>query len=387
MKTSSGGDYTRHKSATEMQGTVQLATATGIKWVAKKWYKIKLEIDGGNIQAFIDGVKHIDYTLPDGAIFQSGKAGFYNLSTPDVFYKDFYLENSRDNKIHSTCKMVGHIGWEGRTEGIVSVISDGDRLKFWDSYTDKELGFLEFVKDTNAQDKQDGFIPENDKLFKILGDKFTAIDFLDGATYFVSSNILTSTRCTSFASKYGVNVVSIPLVPITLRDKIKQMTGGKNKCVLMDPTGSYGTFKEQQVSTRTKTVRNGNSEFVCSPLTCKDHSCQEASCLMNKLSPTGEPYEDYIGTKVELTPAELADYNNGILCLDQVCDAMKDYYPLCGRDTECPTEMSGIIETKNGECKEAYCTEGILIQEELKCRVERCPAGTTENPNGTCSKS
>jgi hypothetical protein len=87
----SGGHF--YRDDTEIVTAVD-----GIKWIYNTWYSIKVELTKGNIKVYIkppsqsDYVKYIDYTLPNGEEFQEGRAGFYNLSTPDVSYKGFKMK-------------------------------------------------------------------------------------------------------------------------------------------------------------------------------------------------------------------------------------------------------------------------------------------------------
>lgn len=52
-----------------------------------------------------------------------------------------------------------------------------DRLNFWDSYMDGDIGFIEFVREVSSNDRNEGFVPEN-KIPYEMGDKgFTNIEY------------------------------------------------------------------------------------------------------------------------------------------------------------------------------------------------------------------
>lgn len=555
-------------------GTVTtLATAPHAGWRATQTFIIKVAYIDNMIKVYINDQLFIEYQDTAVEKFQDGRIGFFNSSQSQVTYWDFFIESSplcdagfswdefsrtcsKEGgqeiidvlEIKSTCKMNGHVGWHSREEGIVSIISDGDRMKFWDSYNDKDLGFIEFIKDADNQDRADGFMPENTLLYDLLGDKFTAIDKVGTTIYAVSSEVLTDEECQSYADKYSLskytsttplnklhrlsgnryrmlisppsclggfyepdvdtcisglnsaimcpngkfNITMLPVIgnygvtnatlinyPIEIMNSDTyifnvDMTAGssaillvdgvnrgtlskfesisvplekglhkinfsingvaglivkdskgekitstadwcnnttepvcpdsgfvlyenicaqsvipycetgemdpetrtcilKPKCVLAKHNDIDGVFADQDKLIKQTVAVGGSAEFVCSPLTCDNHTCQEASCPA-----------DYLGTDIELTADEIDAYALGDLCLDQTCDAKLEYYPVCGRDAACPDNEPGVVLTEDGECKEMYCDEGTLDIQKEKCRVLRCPLNTTENANGEC---
>ena len=56
-----------------------------------------------------------------------------------------------------------------------------DRLNFWDSYIDGDIGFIEFVREVAPQDKKNGFVPENKVPFEWGEKGFTNIEYSSSA--------------------------------------------------------------------------------------------------------------------------------------------------------------------------------------------------------------
>ena len=241
-----------------------LETAAHAGWRVNQPLNIKIAYIDKKILVFIDGTEWISYDSP--VDLQGGRIGFFNLSQSTVTYDGFHISSSpscqtgftwddssrsctkeapmpdvSNNKIESTCKMNGHIGWHSREEGIVSIVSDGDRIKFWDPYIDKDLGFLEFVKDTNEKDNEDGFIPENHYLYNLLSDGFTSIDTIGGNLFFISGDLLSKQQCEFFAAKYKLN----EFITVGNSDKLKQMSGNRYKKMGINPKCNEGVFSEE----------------------------------------------------------------------------------------------------------------------------------------------
>lgn len=241
-----------------------LKTAAHPGWRANVGLDIKVAYIDNQIIVFIDDNKYIEYSSPIDLV--GGRIGFYNLSQSTVTYNNFHISSSPlcaagyewedaarscvstaeqvifpNNKIESTCKMNGHIGWHSREEGIVSIISDGDRLKFWDPYKDKNLGFLEFVKDTNEEDNIDGFRPEEQKLYNLLSDGFTAIEKIGTNLFFVSGEIITDDQCSFFATKY--NLFKYTTLQTESLD-LKVLSGDRYRFEIQNPKCNQGVYAE-----------------------------------------------------------------------------------------------------------------------------------------------
>lgn len=575
-----------------------LATNLDPDWTAGAWQDIKAEIDGGNIKVYLGGTKYLDYTLPNGEIFPEGKVGFFNLSTPGVSYRRFYVEDMQPDcptgtfldaeankcrvyecdegwtvdysaeactkSITSSCRMNGHVGWTGRTEGITSVgagatktkyviltaegtasydsnsywegfnigtmaikLSDGfwyasstfkdasgntiqrnlpsyikelgtsfyqiteganigldckyngvntpdycgtelkiilpgtkmellavsdigtliggdsasdnqfnldltikgigyeykgtgaienleftdgeatsetdiqveeqilDRINFWDSFRDGELGFIEFIREVKNVDRAENFVPENPLPYDLAASGVTSIDYVEGVTktIFVKPTVTTAAECSDLATRIGGSVLNIESWTESSKPLARSMGAGElGACtVIKNENDSFGI---QEFAIR-KNIYEGDYAWKCSPYTCESHKCEIATCpiemiggsdLQNGVSGTAVEVE-YMGTKLPdyLIPDNLDP--NVITCLEQVCDANKEYVDFCGRDFGCDLSNDSITQTEAGDCKEFYCTEGTFDPDTKSCVVKMCPPNTTENANGECERN
>lgn len=55
-----------------------------------------------------------------------------------------------------------------------------DRLNFWDSYIDGDIGFIEFVREISSVDKNENFVPENKLPYEMANKGFTNIEYSAG---------------------------------------------------------------------------------------------------------------------------------------------------------------------------------------------------------------
>ncbi len=232
------------------------------------WYNIKVMFTKKTFILFIDNVEALRYDSDTDIFPESGKIGFLNVSQAKVSYKDFFIQaaplcpdgyswnpevrvckqlsiQTDSGKIESTCKMNGHVGWHSRTEGIVSIVAENDRLKFWDSYKDKDLGFIEFVKDISPQDANDGFVPQNLLPYTMLAQNFTGIDSFSGSTYFVSGPELSTTTCNQYAAKNGL-VVADPNIVNGLKPTLKKLSGNRFEQIIKKPECEGGFLLESE---------------------------------------------------------------------------------------------------------------------------------------------
>lgn len=568
-------------------GSDLLATNLEPDWNAGNWYDIKATINGGNVKVYINNIKYLDYTLPNGELFPEGRVGFYNLSTPGVSYKDFVVSDmepecvpyayfdERDGHCHnyscqpgytldavthtcvqaisSTCKMNGNVGWESRTAPIVSIgnsskmefvtnmtvtgsadFNDGttwngfnaatmaiefsngnwytianvnsalgpvtidrpsfvkllpnnfysisksdsytsdckykniildnslcgdrviikspleklyvtrimdieslkvlyggisseslldntitldflfegtsdrasligngyvdplvapsmditvqaidsdyaslnNRIRFWDSYIDGDLGFIEFVSDVATEDREEGYVPEFIDYEELLAAGFTSIRLLSykdgylnsedqkdlGLTYFIRTKKTDSLACTNYANEFSMNKVDPSTFNVLENMKLYASMGifANSACILsktgvLIPSASTWAVKS--------TTYSGNVEYICSPWSCVDHKCSTESCT-----------DDSTGTLL------FDGYEANSACTDQICDGNKDFVPFCGKLSGCPVENVTIDPDPNDTtipCLELYCTQGTLDYKTKTCQVEVCPAGTT----------
>lgn len=236
-------------------------------WQYGRFYNIKIIFNDKETKIYIDNQEMIVHENSPGEIdlFFKGRMGFYNYSQSKVTYKDFYIQaaptcpatyswdsvsrtcfkftTQTKMEIKSTCKMNGHVGWHSRKEGITSVIRDPenkDRLLFWDSYLDKNLGFIEFIKEVKDEDKENGFLPQNNLLYEMLSQGFTATEAVEGSTIFVSSKVLTETECNALAEKNSL--VKGSIVSPKVKELTKILSGDRYEIQYKEPGCLNGLF-------------------------------------------------------------------------------------------------------------------------------------------------
>lgn len=288
-----GGDYAKGLLYAEFKNGARTDYHRhSIRWKTNVKYNIKVLYTLDSVQVFINNALYINYVNNETNEQEIGQAGFVNHSQANVRYSNFKIESkpvcSDDYKwdsslrlcykqptknspqtITSSCKMNGHVGWHSRTEGIVSIIPDNpkniNRIKFWDSYKDKDLGFIEFVKDVKAEDKADGFIPQNNFLYEMLGANFTASEVVENNTFFVSSTVLSNAECSAIASKKGLPKASI--TSNSIKELLKKLSGDRYVKTEVEPACPGGVFSKEvnsciSVSTDKASCPNGGFDIV-----------------------------------------------------------------------------------------------------------------------------
>lgn len=150
------------------------------------------------------------------------------------------------NKIVSNCKMNGHVGWYGRNAGIDSILVDPkypDTIKFWDSYLDGDIGFIEFVKDVKEKDRADGYIPEFNFLYEMLAIGFTGQSAIGKHTIYVSGEEMSSSQCQKIADDMGIYKASASTPEIVRM--IKMLSGNRMDAIVEYPRcDDKGEFSE-----------------------------------------------------------------------------------------------------------------------------------------------
>jgi len=259
-----------------------------------------------------------------------------------------------------------------------SFLIANDRIRFWDSYLDGYIGSLEFVREVSPADREEGFVPEFFDYEELLGDGFTSIFLIDekdgflteeemlnnGVTYAVRMRETSNESCEAYALKYSGSVVNNSSFNVPEKEVLTNSLGLKDaQCIISmygvkTPSNSRNAVKIESYS--------GDVEYICSPFSCVDNKCSKAECK-----------EGYIGTYL---PERFLPENSDS-CMDQVCDANKDFVRYCGKNGGCP-DSENVITMDSGECAEFYCEEGTLTKDN-KCQIEACP-DTTELIDGNC---
>jgi len=268
-----------------------------------------------------------------------------------------------------------------------------DRLRFWDSYEDGYLGFIEFMRGVKKEDQIDGFMPENPTPFDLNALGFTSIGTLDSTdgyltdstnkTYFIRpvNNELNPNECMEMASRYNLTIHNgVDNFGAKEQNDIAKVLGAYNPNACVLETNGYETPDSVLWALKTEYSTAGFN-FVCSPYECQEGGyCEMAAC---------EP--DYQGG---LYPSNYErEYPLGSIspdaCEDDICDTIRPYEPVCGQENGCDTNQIDVIEMPDGTCKEMYCPPGTgyLNTDTGFCEIMKCPPGTQETINGDCIKS
>jgi len=243
-----------------------------------------------------------------------------------------------------------------------------DRIEFWDSYIDGDLGFIEFTREVFDKDRAEGFIVEDPMPWSLSEEGFFGIDLFNNFTLMIGIDVDPST-CAAVTSHYGgTAIVGNPLAmgnTTRIYKYLGMFMDNSNLCAFqVSGMHSYG-YQDWAVR---KKVYTGSYSYKCSPFLCgEDGMCDIGTC------PTG-----YTGTNIPATMSNIPG-----ACTADVCDANKDYIDYCGKSGGCDRSKDNVFED-NSICYEYYCIEGIFNTSTSTCTIERCPEGTSENNAGTC---
>jgi len=254
-----------------------------------------------------------------------------------------------------------------------------NRIRFWDSYENGYIGFIEFVNEVNYNDRESGFVPEFFDYEKLLGKGFTSIFLLSdkdaylnsedikkySLTYAVRVRPTSKESCENFASEFNGNVIDMNNFNIPERESLIKSMGMRDRysCII-----SLSGIKIPDNSKYAIKIRSftGKAVYKCSPYKCKDSKCIKASC------------EE--GFEGNMLPDYFKPMNGE--CTEEVCDGNSDFVEVCGKIGNCPDSENVIID-KNGNCQKMYCSEGYFDMSSKKCIVKKCPP-TTLMKNGKC---
>lgn len=325
-----------------------------------------------------------------------------------------------------------------------------NRLRFWDSYIDGDIGFIEFVSEVKPEDRADGFVPEFIDYENLMAKGFTSIRMLSakdaylkksdqlalGKTYFIRTKNTSNSDCNAYASEFGMTKVNSSSFNVVSNETLYKTMGIREPgaCILSKP----GILIPSATKWAIKSITySGNVNYVCSPYTCVNHSCKIESCLK--------------GTNSNKFPKGYSIPKGA--CHNDKCDGNKDFVPFCGKVVDCPTDSitadtgaakysinnsyasvyipfnthagdpQGDIQAndycnehnlkcdshtivgnkikityissssnsytesdKTKKCEELYCPKGTLNIKTKKCEFKECPKGTVEK-NGKCIKN
>ena len=306
----------------------------------------------------IDGECSIDGTVD----FNQGIRQI--LVAPDGKTLEFFNKAVQGTKIGtmtSTCEMsgkVGHIDSATNNKEIISAISSGSTIKFYDSYQRGDVGVLTFVPTIRPEDSTAGYTYEDQEIVKMRQQGFTGFSTINGDTYAVFNGLISKADCMSKITGTSYFIAQAQATDEQMTLSGLSMYGGNNynyndgnlalgSCVVKSATAK--DYDAQTYATKRTTVDNSQSAYMCSPLTCGNHQCQYNQCPQQYTGNTigGNLLSDYMSAVYpQLTTAEV--------CIDNVCDSNKPYYPQCGNTNGCKSNAN-VFQLKNGQCIQVSC--------------------------------
>ncbi len=267
-----------------------------------------------------------------------------------------------------------------------------NKLDFWDSFVDKDIGFLEFIREVKNEDRADNFVPENVVPYDMLSKGFTVNEYMPEGrkVLFVKPTQTTAAECSAFASQIGGSIAGLSsfttdLVPYALTRGVGELGACS---ILSNDTKTAFDFVNFAIR---KNIYNGGFDYKCSPFTCLGNECSVATCPTENIGGTnmyngvvtGAQTVNYVGT---VLPDSLIPTNPSV-CTDNVCDAKLPYVEQCGREVGCDIRDNVTFDLTNDKCYQFYCDNGgVLNTATNTCQVFKCPFGTTENAAGKCVK-
>ncbi len=286
---------------------------------------------------------------------------------------------------------------EKNLEGLLNLVLEpeydtylSNKLDFWDSFVDKDIGFLEFIREVKSEDRADNFVPENVIPYDMLAEGFTVNEYvpdISGVLY-VKPTKTDSVACNAFANKLGGSIVSISSFPVDLQPFAYTRGIGEVGACAIKTNNIPASFDFVNFAIR-KNFYTGGFEYKCSPYTCSNHECATATCVTETIG----------GTNMQngvVTSSQTVTYQGTILpdslkptdptiCTNQVCDAKLNYVRQCGREVGCEQRANVTFDSVNNKCLESYCDNGgVLNTSTNTCQSFKCPYGTIENAAGAC---
>lgn len=258
-----------------------------------------------------------------------------------------------------------------------------DRLYFWDSFIDGDIGFLEFVREVDNSDSAEGYVPEKPEPFSMSNLGFSSIDYIDSAntTFFVKPSYTSEADCINYSKLLNDSEILNSNFTIDTNSKLKSLGSREpNSCTLIIKN-SLKSFSSIDWAVK-KSSYISTWRYMCSPYICNEkNECGVASCPTKEVTDINGNTETYI-YKGNILPASLE--KDASFCNSQDCDMNEDYNENCGRVVTCNTEDKDIFSGSNNECYRYKCNEGILDLDKKTCKVMKCPDNLSENSEGYC---
>jgi hypothetical protein len=110
--------------------------------------------------------------------------------------------------IDSSCALNGGVSYPKNGGKIISIIIDGPKLKFWDSYEHRgDVGFLEILDDVPPERALEGFRAAPEEAYGLRYNYFDRIFYYDRGTFALSAKSLDYYTCRFLGSFFGFEPV------------------------------------------------------------------------------------------------------------------------------------------------------------------------------------
>ena len=336
----------------------------------------------------------LQIVMPEKGLYITGISDIYSLAKKEESKKNnfsFEISFGKDGAVYQYKGngVVPSLNLEIPAAEMVT--SYNDKLIFWDSYIDGDIGFLEFVRNVRPKDKENGFVPDNMTPYNMALKGYTSIDNVKAEVGFGS--IAQATSATYFIAPFGTSTCSkdaeeLNGVVISYNDlftsKASSIIGrgavDAKSCVIrvVEPNDF------QSILYASKTKAHSNSfTYKCSKWTCVGAQCTIARCPTDRVNINGKMQE--VEFRGNIIPDMVRSKIAPDACLAQECDGAYAYGEVCGIRYQ-PTLKSSSISKQNDTYMQHYCDEGTLSENGKSCYVKRCPNGTKEQSDGSCKK-
>ena len=288
---------------------------------------------------------------------------------------------SDTQSISSNCLINGYIGGDTLGYGFDAIDMKKNTISFINSYKEgsdskREIGFFSFLPEISNENAKDGYYYENFHLSSYLKNG----GFIKNIANYIYLGV-PAEYCSYIKDNFGF--VDIDDYDLKTNDLLYVFNKNQNTCILKKVAENYFEKDTNNIEKLMKTISYlpGDEKYFCSPWKCSDEgTCAKAIC------PPGFNISTTILEKIiEENNMEYPDRDK--ICIDEVCDANKDYFPLCGQDLGCDTKNPNIFETtKDGEtiCLEYTCKDDEIFDlPSKKCKQYVCPPNSKEI-NGKC---
>lgn len=302
------------------------------------------------------------------------------------------IKDENLGSIQSSCAISGKVGhhdeFSARKE-IIAAIPNGIDILFWDSYRRGYIGIISFLPTIPDDDLSNGFEYEQKEIMQLYNNNFTGFYYANNATYAVYNGMISKNDCiskitgTSFYIPQAENEAErliLNMLSFVGQDIYNYNDGNdaSGSCVVKSDNAK--SFNEQFYSKKTVYIPNQFTKYVCAQLDCKEHSCQYNECP-NGFSGANIEQNDlleYLNTYYSGSPADL-------VCLDNMCDSKKPFFPYCGNNNGCQS-LPDVYQQSDGSCVKVGCLSNETF-DAVSNKCIRLGCNNSVEKDGKCYKT